>query len=233
MQDGCQQGRPRVAPSRLLRGTAAADRVDRRREAHRPGVRAPVLPRAATPPPRPRPGAARPPRPPRSEHPRGTMAKMMCGRRTEAIEFDDRTIAHLQTVILAKLRRDERFAFTTVGNTGTYLDSPFHRYEHGWSRPSSARFRREARDSPRHHRRSSASAPFQGAPTRRSGEASFVRCTPSCIRSEDDRIIRSTHLGSGSGRSDGGRSGRGRNAARHPSARSRLSPGSAGGRSSR
>lgn len=40
------------------------------------------------------------------------MGYLMYGRPAEEIEIDDRTLAHLKMVILAKLRRSETFAFS-------------------------------------------------------------------------------------------------------------------------
>ena len=40
------------------------------------------------------------------------MGYLMYGRPSESIEIDDRTLAHVKIVILAKLRRNESFAFS-------------------------------------------------------------------------------------------------------------------------
>jgi hypothetical protein len=40
------------------------------------------------------------------------MGYLMYGRPAEAIEIEDRTLAHVKIVILAKLRRNESFAFS-------------------------------------------------------------------------------------------------------------------------
>ena len=40
------------------------------------------------------------------------MGYLMYGRPAEEIEIDDRTLTHLKIVILAKLRRNETFAFS-------------------------------------------------------------------------------------------------------------------------
>lgn len=40
------------------------------------------------------------------------MGYLLYGRPAEAIEIDDRTLAHVKIVILAKLRRGEAFAFS-------------------------------------------------------------------------------------------------------------------------
>lgn len=40
------------------------------------------------------------------------MGKLLYGSPPEVIEFDDRTLAHLDIVIIAKLRRDEKFTLT-------------------------------------------------------------------------------------------------------------------------
>lgn len=40
------------------------------------------------------------------------MGKILYGSPPEVIEFDDRVLAHLDMVIIAKLRRDEKFTLT-------------------------------------------------------------------------------------------------------------------------
>jgi hypothetical protein len=46
------------------------------------------------------------------------MGYLLYGRPPEEIEVDDRTLAHLKMVILAKLRRDESFAFSFEHGSG-------------------------------------------------------------------------------------------------------------------
>lgn len=50
------------------------------------------------------------------------MGKLIYGAPTWALEFDDRTLAHLRVVIMAKLRRAETFSFSwkldVVAGTG-------------------------------------------------------------------------------------------------------------------
>ncbi len=40
------------------------------------------------------------------------MGKLLYGSPPEVVEFDDRILAHLDMVIIAKLRRDEKFTLT-------------------------------------------------------------------------------------------------------------------------
>ncbi len=40
------------------------------------------------------------------------MGRLYYGAQSEAVEVDDRALMHLQVVMLAKLRRNEQFAFT-------------------------------------------------------------------------------------------------------------------------
>lgn len=39
------------------------------------------------------------------------MGRLYYGAQTEAVELDDRTLMHLQVVIISKLRRNEQFSF--------------------------------------------------------------------------------------------------------------------------
>lgn len=43
------------------------------------------------------------------------MGQLHYGAPATSFEFDDRTLAHLELVVLAKLRRNESFAFTVEG----------------------------------------------------------------------------------------------------------------------
>lgn len=46
------------------------------------------------------------------------MGKLHYGSPPASFEFDDRTLAHVELVVLAKLRRQESFAFTVEGTDG-------------------------------------------------------------------------------------------------------------------
>lgn len=45
------------------------------------------------------------------------MAALIYGPANQRVVIDDRTLAHLQLIIVAKLRRGETFVFTCEGNT--------------------------------------------------------------------------------------------------------------------
>ena len=47
------------------------------------------------------------------------MGQLLYGSPPETFEFDDRTLAHVEIVILAKLRRNETFALSVDGEGGT------------------------------------------------------------------------------------------------------------------
>jgi hypothetical protein len=49
---------------------------------------------------------------------RGSVATLVYGNSNLEIEFDDRVLAHLQAVIVAKLRRDEGFIFSWKDEPG-------------------------------------------------------------------------------------------------------------------
>ena len=46
------------------------------------------------------------------------MGQLIYGNATSSFEIDDRTLAHVETVILAKLRRNESFALTLDADHG-------------------------------------------------------------------------------------------------------------------
>lgn len=46
------------------------------------------------------------------------MGQLLYGSPPEVIEFDDRVLAHLDMVIIAKLRRDEKFTLTWENPSG-------------------------------------------------------------------------------------------------------------------
>jgi len=48
------------------------------------------------------------------------MGKLMIGNPTVQIAVDDRTLAHLQSVMIAKLRREEKFTFTWTSPLGEF-----------------------------------------------------------------------------------------------------------------